>query len=84
MSHTAIMLNGHSDPAYLHIAYKIQPTALPTSHIIDKYGLETHMPLKCHIYMPNRSISSCAYTRQLHQYTCLIQTQCNQQCDQRH
>ena len=46
MSHTAIMLNEHTDPTYLSISTKIEPTATATSHLIATYVPETNMPLK--------------------------------------
>ena len=56
MTHTAIMLNGQKDPIFLHMYAITQPNTMCTLHVIDKYGLATHMPLN----MPDIQISSCA------------------------
>ena len=50
MSHTAIMLKGHTDPTFLHMCATIQPTAISTSHGIAMYLPATNMPLKWHMY----------------------------------
>ena len=51
MSNKAIMLYGHLALTFLHIYAKTQPTALTTSHIIEKHVPETNMYTKlglCH------------------------------------
>ena len=49
MSQTAIMLNGHRDPTFLHMDAKTQATAIFTSTVIATDVPATNMPLKCHI-----------------------------------
>ena len=77
----SFMLNGHIDPTHLPISTKIQATAMNTLQIIGKY-VPNNMPLKCHIYMPDMPITSCADMRLLCQYIYLILILCNQQCCQ--
>ena len=67
MIHTAITLNGHTDPAILYISNKTQPTAADTSQIIAKYVPEQICPSNA-IYMPLMLITSCADVRQLCHY----------------
>ena len=45
MTPSAIMLNGHIDPAFLYMSAKRQPTAISTSHVIARYGQATNIPL---------------------------------------
>ena len=59
--HTTIMLNEHTNPAFLCIYTKIQPTVTNTSHIIGEYVLETDLPLKYHIYTTYVSYFMCRY-----------------------
>ena len=70
ISHIPIVLNGHIDPTFLHIAAKIQPTA-KASHINAKYMPQKIYPSNA-LYMPYIPISSYADMRQLCQYVCLI------------
>ena len=76
MIHTAIMLDEHIDPTYLHISAKTQPTYISTSHVIAMYGSATNMPL----YILHKQILHVHMT-QLCQYKYPI---CNQQCDDKH
>ena len=50
MTHTATMLNEHTDPTFLYICTKIKPLATDVAYIIAKYEPETNMPLKWQIY----------------------------------
>ena len=50
ISHTAIILNGHTNQKFLDTCAKTQQTAIPTSHLIVTYVPKTNIPLKCHLH----------------------------------
>ena len=82
--HTAIMLNKHIDPIYFPISTKIKLNEAATSHIIAKYGPETNMPLKFHIYMTQVNYFMCTFQMNTSVYIYIIWTYCDQQCDHKH
>ena len=63
MTHTAIMLNGHTDPT----SPKIQSTQTDTSHILPNMCQKLICPSNAK-YMPHMHRSSFADIRQLFQY----------------
>ena len=44
MTHTAIVLNGHIVPTFLHVSSNIQPTGMATSNIIANTCLKQTCP----------------------------------------
>ena len=50
MHHTAIKLNMHIEPTFLHKCAKTKLTAMSTSHVIIMYLPTTNMLLKCHMH----------------------------------
>ena len=67
ISHTDILLHGHTDPTFLHKCIKTQASVISTSHVIAMHVPVTNIPIKCHI-----SKSVHVYKIQLCQYKYLI------------
>ena len=63
MNHTAIMLNGHIDPSFLHMGTKTHPSAISNLHIIAMHVPATNIFLKCHIYSTYANQFMSAYDR---------------------
>ena len=57
MTTTAIILNVHINPTFLHMCVKTQSNAIPTSLAIAMHGSATNMLLN----MPHTQISSCTH-----------------------
>ena len=79
--------NSHTLPLNIHLNKTNAIVSLMAS-CDKKHPTPFYMPkLICSsnaTYKPHIPISSCAHVRHLCQYTCLIWTHCNQQCEQEH